>query len=90
MNIIHAGEISSDAVIRRSGKYFLKKGENQHDFHRATARVAPTHHFDDVNEMTGKNWDIWAKYHLEKRNEKAYNNSRKSAETKDETVFMDI
>ena len=43
-----------------------------------------------VNEMTGKNWDIWAKYHLEKRKEKAYNNSRKSAETKDETVFMDI
>ena len=67
-----------------------KKGENRHDFHRATARVAPTHHFDDVNEMTGKNWDIWAKYHLEKRKEKAYNNSRKSAETKDETVFMDI
>ena len=44
----------------------------------------------NVNEMTGKNWDIWAKYHLEKRKEKAYNNSRKSAETKDETVFMDI
>ena len=44
----------------------------------------------NVNEMTGKNWQIWAKYHLEKKIEKEYNNWRKSDETKDETVFMDI
>lgn len=42
-----------------------------------------------VKERAGKIFRIWAKYHLEKRNEKTYNKCRKFAETWDETVFVD-
>ena len=71
--------------------YFSSEnGGNHVDFYWVTKRTNVAKYLVNVNEMTGKNWDIWAKYHLEKRNKKAYNNSRKSAETKDETVFMDI
>ena len=71
--------------------YFSSEnGGNHVGFYWVTKRINVAKYLVNVNETKGKNWDIWAKYHLEKRNEKAYNNSRKSAETKDETVFMDI
>ena len=44
----------------------------------------------NANEIGGKNSRIWVKYHLEKWNEKTYNNFRKSAETRFETVFVDV
>lgn len=71
--------------------YFSSENAGNHvNFYWSAEWLDTAKYLVNVNEMMGKNWDIWAKYHLEKRKEKAYNNSRKSAETKDETVFMDI
>ena len=43
-----------------------------------------------VKEIGGIFFWIWVKYHLEIRNENIYNNCRKPAETRFETVFLGV